>query len=360
MIYLIGLIIACFLFLLILLKKQKTRQDRVLFAWICFLIAHLFLFYLHYTKIEDRYPHVLGILLPMPLLHGVFLYWYTIALTRKGFLTTRVILLHLLPYLVLNTAAISFYRLSASEKLYVFRHEGEGFEWYSVTLFMLILLSGFSYTVAVILEIRRYRKQLLDHFSNDEKRMLRWLEYMALALGIIWLLSAFFEDTVVFAGAALFVLFIGFFGINQVPVFYSGNPGSIVAMQEDEQPAIQEKYARTGLKEDEIPEIMARLEDLMQTEKPYKNGELTLSELADALAVPANQLSQVINSMSGKTFFHYINTCRIVEFMEIAALPENKKYTFLALAYDCGFNSKTTFNKYFKLHTGKTPSEYFE
>ncbi|MDX2247925.1 MAG: helix-turn-helix domain-containing protein [Bacteroidia bacterium] len=45
--------------------------------------------------------------------------------------------------------------------------------------------------------------------------------------------------------------------------------------------------------------------------------------------------------------------------MRLFSQTENQVYTILAIAYDCGFNSKSTFNKYFKLYTGKTPSEYF-
>ena len=98
----------------------------------------------------------------------------------------------------------------------------------------------------------------------------------------------------------------------------------------------------------------------MANNKPYKNPDLTLDELATLMAVNPNQLSQVINSRTGKSFYHYINSYRIKEFLALASLPESNKFTYLGLASDCGFQSKTTFNKYFKLETGKTPSEYFQ
>jgi AraC-like DNA-binding protein len=39
---------------------------------------------------------------------------------------------------------------------------------------------------------------------------------------------------------------------------------------------------------------------------------------------------------------------------------EHKKSTLLGIAYDCGFNSKATFNRAFKKNTGKTPKEFLE
>ncbi|MEJ1240963.1 helix-turn-helix domain-containing protein [Chryseolinea sp. T2] len=97
----------------------------------------------------------------------------------------------------------------------------------------------------------------------------------------------------------------------------------------------------------------------MKHAKPYKDPDLSLNGLATMLHMPCNQLSQIINALEGKTFYHYINTYRISEFLEIASLPENKKLSYLGLANDCGFSSKSTFNKYFKLRTGKALSEYF-
>jgi AraC-like DNA-binding protein len=68
----------------------------------------------------------------------------------------------------------------------------------------------------------------------------------------------------------------------------------------------------------------------------------------------------VINEREGKNFYDYINCLRIEEFKRLAAAPENRKYTLMALAEECGFNSKSSFNRYFKKVTGKAPSEFMQ
>lgn len=371
MIYLFGLSVAFFLFVLILIKKHKRRPDYVLMIWIGVIGVHMLLFYIQYREVSYQYPHLLGVSLPLPILHGVLLYFYTLELIRKEIqITLKKILLHLVPFFVLIILAIPFYQLSGDEKIEVYRQAGRGFEWYTTIQTSAFVFFGFAYSIASILEIRKCRRQLLDNYSNVDKKMLRWLEYLAIGLAIIWLVSAFFNDQIVFGVVVLFVLFIGFFGINQYPVFYSvTSPEPTSTYIKSEQPGKEspteepidntEKYYKSKLKDDEASVVMTLLEKIMINQKPFTKADLTLNELATAINVSPNHLSQVINTLSGKTFYHYINTYRIDEFLKLSSLPENRKFTYQGLAQQCGFSSKTTFNKYFKLQTGKTPSEYF-
>jgi len=362
MIYLFGLSIASFLFLLIQLKKNKSNADRTLLIWLVVLIVNLFLFYLQYSGISYQYPHTLGLLLPVPILHGVFLYVYANELTGKSMLNAKKMALHLIPFFSLTLLAIPFFLLTGQEKMNVFQNEGAGFEWYSIIQLVSILISGFAYSIATLYTIRKHRKSVMNFFSNNEEKMLGWLEYLTIGLAAIWMLSVFFDDHIIFGGVVLFVLFIGLFGVTKVPVFHSVIPSQALMESEvtDSTHTNQEKYSKTKLKEEEISRIMANLGTYMGENKPFKNSELSLNELAEMLHVPPHQLSQVINTTSGKTFYHYINSCRVEEFLKVANEPENQKFTYLAIAFDCGFNSKTTFNKHFKLTTGKTPSEYFK
>jgi AraC-like DNA-binding protein len=71
-----------------------------------------------------------------------------------------------------------------------------------------------------------------------------------------------------------------------------------------------------------------------------------------------NYLSQILNELEGKNFYDYINTLRTEEFKRLIAIPDNRKYTLLALAQQCGFNSKSSFNRYFRKVTGQSPSEF--
>ena len=97
----------------------------------------------------------------------------------------------------------------------------------------------------------------------------------------------------------------------------------------------------------------------MKKEKPFLNSKLTLQDLAEMLHVNIHTLSRVINEGYRKNFFDFINEYRIEEFKRLVNIDQYKNYTFLAIAMEVGFSSKTTFNRSFKKSTGKTPREYF-
>ena len=80
--------------------------------------------------------------------------------------------------------------------------------------------------------------------------------------------------------------------------------------------------------------------------------------LAGDLDISPNHLSQVINQYEKKNFYDFINMYRVEEFKRRALKPENSNYSILAIAYDSGFNSKSSFNQVFKKIEGKTPSRY--
>jgi AraC-like DNA-binding protein len=103
-----------------------------------------------------------------------------------------------------------------------------------------------------------------------------------------------------------------------------------------------------------------RLDKFMQQTKPYKKTDLSVSELAEMLGTKPHVLSKVINDTYNRNFRDFVNAYRIDEFIALANTREFRHYTFLALAQEVGFNSKSTFNLAFKKFTGKSPSEYFK
>jgi AraC-like DNA-binding protein len=89
---------------------------------------------------------------------------------------------------------------------------------------------------------------------------------------------------------------------------------------------------------------------------PYLNNELTLSDVALATGYTRNQISYVLNRSFGKSFYDYINYARINYLLEQLILSYKGNINFLA--DQAGFNSITTFYKFFKQKTGQTPKAY--
>jgi AraC-like DNA-binding protein len=89
----------------------------------------------------------------------------------------------------------------------------------------------------------------------------------------------------------------------------------------------------------------------------FLDPEISLSELAARLKTNNSLLSAAINQHFGKNFNDFINYYRVVAFQAAVKSPKNQHLTLLAIALDCGFNSKATFNRAYKKVTGNAPSE---
>lgn len=122
----------------------------------------------------------------------------------------------------------------------------------------------------------------------------------------------------------------------------------------------KDKVKKPLLDKASVANYKLKLQQLLETEKPYLNPELSLRKMAELLGLHANQLSWLLNDGFGKNFNEFINHYRIETFKELSKLPENANHTIMSIAYDCGFNSKTVFNTYFKKETGLTPKAYLK
>lgn len=102
-----------------------------------------------------------------------------------------------------------------------------------------------------------------------------------------------------------------------------------------------------------------KIDQYLQKSRAYANPNLSLNELAVKLKMPPHVLSKIINDGFGVNFFDFINGYRIDEFKKLVLDPRFKNQTFLAIAFEVGFNSKTAFNRSFKKITNQTPRDYF-
>jgi AraC-like DNA-binding protein len=107
-----------------------------------------------------------------------------------------------------------------------------------------------------------------------------------------------------------------------------------------------------------VPEYLVRVVEALEKEQLYKDPNLTLDTLARHVGLTANVVSQTINAGLKQSFYDVLNGYRLEEVKQRLLTDDARRLTVLALAFDAGFNSKTTFNRVFKEKTGLTPKEY--
>jgi AraC-like DNA-binding protein len=118
----------------------------------------------------------------------------------------------------------------------------------------------------------------------------------------------------------------------------------------------QQKYKSSSLSLDDQSEILKRLKERMENEKPFLQPNFSLPDLAAQLKISTHQLSQVINNSLGKSFFEMTAEYRIEEAKKL--LKEKMNIKIEEIAEQVGYNSKSSFNTAFKKIVGVTPSEW--
>jgi AraC-like DNA-binding protein len=352
MIFVAGIGLAVFIEFLLISKKNKSASDKIMTLWMFLALVHLFLSYVYMTEDIYSFPFLLGIELPLPLLHGVFLYFYVSSLTKQFPEKRKVLILHFVPASVMYLYLITFIILPADQKIQVYRNHGAGYELFNILRWYAIALSGIFYVTWSAVLLKKHRNNIRDQFSDLEKVNLQWLQILTFGLGGIWFLVIFFRnEMLVMAGMVIFIFLIGFFGVRQADIF---TPNQLPADGNEQ----KKKYPKSGLTEEVSGELHQELKRLMTEDDLYKKSELSINDLSSKLGVHPNYLSQIINQKEKKNFYDFVNTYRIEEFKRLIAIPKNQQFTLLSLAYDCGFSSKSSFNRYFKRATGQTPSQY--
>lgn len=369
-IFTIGIFLSFFLSLLLAAKKQKSLPDIILAVWLSIIGIHLTSYYLYSLGFWTKYPHMVGVTLPVPLLHGPMLFLYVLYSLRDEKTLRKVDYLHFAPALLTWLYMCQFYFFyTAEEKMMVDKGLIDDFSVFSVIAMIAFIISGLVYPILAYRWIGKYDQLIDENFSYDNGIRLNWLKYTIYGTGLLYLVAAaiyilkdaigvefpFNSDLVVYIIIVFYVICIGFFGIRHQNIFIDKGNENKVQLVRSKQDG---EYKKSGLKQEVAEAVHKKLLNLMLNEKPFTNPKLTLSELADSLDVSANHLSQVINQFEKINFHDFVNGYRVEEFIQNAS--SNRNFSILAHALDAGFNSKSSFNSVFKKHKGMTPSKYMD
>ncbi len=356
----VGITCSLLLTLLVIAKEKKSSSDRLFLTWLVVLTVHFSLLYIRYSGLHWEYPHFLGLDTSFGLLHIPILFLYIRSLTSSDSVKLAELVLHFTPFIIINVPLVTdFYFLSIEDKKLVYTAALE-VRRISITD-VLIILQSVLYFYFSVRAVNLYHARIKASFSALEGINLFWIQKIivvfAVGFGLKLLFNllvligfaevVFFEKAVV-GVFCLLLLYLGYHGIRSTSIFDKNQMHSTEKNQ----------YGKSGLKQKEILEHVGGLKKYMESKKPYLNDNLTLSELAEKLDLSSNHLSQVINQGVGKSFYDFINEYRVEEVKEKLSSGDYAHLKLLAIAFECGFKSKSTFNTFFKKTVGVTPSEF--
>lgn len=228
------------------------------------------------------------------------------------------------------------------------------------------------YLFLILRRMARHRLVLRDYYASTEKHELRWL-YVIGALGIVfWIartlifvllvnpdaqsLPPYIYNVVVAANLSL-IAALTVWGLRQRPPFTPPvEQADLSEPVEQVMPqTVSEKYEKSALNPEVSDRIARKLRAAMEKERLHRDPNLSLWTLAQHIGASSNYISQTLNEVIGESFFDFVNGYRIDD---AKTLLTSTNSSVLAIAYEVGFNARSSFYNAFKRVTGQTPSNY--
>lgn len=208
--------------------------------------------------------------------------------------------------------------------------------WYTA-----LLIQNMIYIITGFVIIRRHR--------NDPAFPFSWL--IRLQAGITLFGLAYFSNFV-----------LGFTSYLAGPVVYAGSVYVITfyALRQRSfflYPSAS-KYKNLNITDIAAQAYCDRLIAVMESNQPHLNPAFNLSRLSELSSIPTHIISYSLNTVLKQNFTEFVNTFRIKKAQALLIDPKSQNDKIVSIAYDCGFNSLSSFNTAFKKLTRLTPSEF--
>lgn len=205
-------------------------------------------------------------------------------------------------------------------------------------------------------ELNNNRLDTISSSTLNNKKSLGWLPLFIYGCSVIWLtkllffivwdISGYYRGCNEIINLHFLVVFLLF---NTFLYFLLIKPQIFTPI---------EKYKYSILSDTAKQKYIKMLISLMEKEKAYRNPLISLNLLAKQLSIPSRHLSQLINETLNISFYDFINWYRIQDCVKYLSDSDNSQKTILEIAYEVGFNSKSTFNSSFTKFVGVTPKEF--
>lgn len=373
-----GLVFAVLLFIKGIQTSNKPALWLSAFTLLC--VLYISPFMLGYAGWYSQQPYR-NILFYTPLQQLLvlppLLYFYCRSLFDRSFVFTRKQLLHFLPaalYLLYSCVVVVTDQLVLGEYYFYADERDKDFSfWYQAAGFVSLLV----YLLLSLRSYHTYKQITYNTVSYADSLTFAWAQRFLLAFLLLLILRALFffinpewdefgRKFWYYLSFSVLFYYISISGyVNTVrSVTFFNEPGAVVEEKAAEPiDSVEDELQQDEAVKKELPDIdywKSKIEQLVLDEKLYENPELSVADIAQPLGIAPKKVSQIINQGFAVNFNDYINQHRVKAVIAKLQEGEHSIQTLLAIAYDCGFNSKSTFNRAFKRHTGLSPNAYIQ
>lgn len=287
-------------------------------------------------------------------------------------------LVHFLPFALNFAELIPFYISSSEFKLAyiqeVIRQNAlhkiadNPYSWITMQTHQVLRLTQFSlYQVAIMIRLWLFLKGKSAQFFQANRLIFTWLILSAVfkCITLVLLISlTFFPYLKPFSFHWFDMVKILDFII--IAIFLLINPRLLDGITLKEMVVNHlnrgDHFVETTAKKFETEfQLFSKIENTLYENQGFLREDITLQTLSDATDISPRKISACLKNVKNVSFPDYINSLRIQYIEEkVASDPIWSKYTFEAMAFECGFGSRSNFYQVFKKLKGVSPKTYFE
>lgn len=349
---------------LINFKKGSKKANFFLLLLVSIMTLRMLQNFVLYSGFHAVFPHFIFATFPLRALIGPFIFLYVYYLIYPNRLFKWHILLHLILFVYIFYAGHwAFLFSSSTDKINAFEwfsNPNNKMEGWGFNFMLLILCLQLGYILTAYWLIVEKRKLLIQTSANTALDYLNTFKKLVIGSGIyIFITIIAFISLYLFEIAPYKVEFLLFLPNSILLIILAvlnlKQPDRFLFALQFSEPINRVKENHPIRKENLFNQ---QLKEIMETHQPYRNPELRIHDLAKLANISVRKLSDQINKEMGTNFFDFINQYRVAAFKKLVVNPRYANFTLLAIAQEVGFNSKASFNRIFKKHTGLTPSQF--
>ncbi len=346
------------------LKGNNKTSNNLLALLLLIFSIRIGEFALYWTDFIEKFPHLLFISASLPFLFGVIIYFYSISVVYKNHFFSFKEVLHFVPFILFLFYFSPFYLQSGEVKLSSLANIRSSDPQVNLEFYIIRSLQISQMLVYFIITYRMIKDHLLKLANNKNELQfinLTWVNYLnfgfvffiivmlthTISVGLTSYKYIMIVDSILMFSCAI-MIYAAIYGIMK-------NPDIVKAKFKWKEKA---KYSKSNLSEETVDKCIRKLKELMESEKVFKNSELKINDLAEQLSVSTHVLSQIINEKFGQNFFDFVNSYRIEEAKKMLLNPNSTNFKIISIAFEVGFNNKSSFNNAFKKFENSTPSEF--
>ncbi|MEO0468396.1 MAG: helix-turn-helix domain-containing protein [Bacteroidota bacterium] len=339
------------------LRKGSRPANLMLMGLLIVFSLIIFQNFIVFSRMHEEIPHLIMLFYPLNGIIGPMFFFYVALMVNEKRAWKWLDIIHLLGLLALGFRHWDFIWMTVDAKLGAvdyFYFQQTNLDLSGLLYFLAVKSYTLAYAIGAVVLLQRKQAELKQLSSDTRLQYIDRFRVVAILFLIVIVLSMFiavfhysyqiviryFEIYLHVLHSVFMVIMVALTIHQPDRLFFSLRPKEIQA-------------SSTAVQNLQKEDILA----FMEQEKPFLNPQLRLHDLAAQLDIAPHVLSEWLQREMKQPFYDFVNQYRVDAFVEKALDPASAKLTLLAIAFEVGFNSKTSFNRIVKKHSGLTPRQ---